>query len=268
MGPVGSRCGRPASRGGRVRPGLAGNGEVAARARAPQARVRARRRRPPSQGGHGFSGPHHWNGFSGPHRWNGFGAPRRWNGFSGPRCWNGFSGPHRWRRASRPAPGQARPSATPRACAARPPCTRADLWWADSLTSRRTGTRPGPHPARENGTYSSRERYLLAVRTVLITWTGQGPGCGSQAVRFSLPVGVSASCVGVGPSSAGPRAATWGCLLVVRGPGPGPEVAGEAVVAASGVFIGGLGGGVAHSSWYLGRAVGVIPTFSRPGRRR
>ena len=97
MGPVGSRCGRPASRGGRVRPGLAGNGEVAARARAPQARVRARRRRPPSQGGHGFSGPHHWNGFSGPRCWNGFGAPRRWNG---------FSGPHRWRRASRPAPGR------------------------------------------------------------------------------------------------------------------------------------------------------------------
>ena len=52
--------------------------------------------------------------------------------------------------------------------ARQPPCTRADLWWADSLTSRRTGTRPGPHPARENGTCSSRERYLLAVRTVLV----------------------------------------------------------------------------------------------------
>ena len=229
MGPVGSRCGRPASRGGRVRPGLAGNGEVAARARAPQARVRARRRRPPSQGGHGFSGPHHWNGFS------------------GPRC---------WRRASRPAPG--------RTCGGR---THSP---AGALAPAQGRTQPARTVLvrRENGTCSSRERYLFVVRTVLITWTGQGPGCGSQAVRFSLPVGVSASCVGVGPSSAGPRAATWGCLLVVRGPGPGPEVAGEAVVAASGVFIGGLGGGVAHSSRGAGRGGGVIPTFSRPGRRR
>ena len=185
MGPVGSRCGRPASRGGRVRPGLAGNGEVAARARAPQARVRARRRRPPSQGGHGFSGPHHWNGFS------------------GPRC---------WRRASRPAPG--------RTCGGR---THSP---AGALAPAQGRTQPARTVLvrRENGTCSSRERYLFVVRTVLITWTGQGPGCGSQAVRFSLPVGVSASCVGVGPSSAGPRAATWGvCWLCGSGPGSGRQ---------------------------------------------
>ena len=189
MGPVGSRCGRPASRGGRVRPGLAGNGEVAARARAPQARVRARRHRPPSQGGHGFSGPHHWNGF---------GAPRRWNG---------FSGPHRWRRAGRPAPGQARPSATPRACAARPPCTRAD---PGALAAR-----PEPRPTRENGTYSSRERYLLAVRTVVITWIGQGPGCGGRG---------ACQLRGGWPLTGWPCAATWGvCWLCGSGPGSGRQ---------------------------------------------
>ena len=142
MGPVGSRCGRPASRGGRVRPGLAGNGEVAARARAPQARVRARRRRPPSQGGHGFSGPHHWNGFSGPRCWRRPGAPAALH----------LGRPdHPLRREpaprGRPAPGRPRahwPPAQGRTQPARTVLVR-----------------------RENGTCSSRERYLLAVRTDL-----------------------------------------------------------------------------------------------------
>ena len=225
MGPVGSRCGRPASRGG-----------------SREARPRWERRSGGPRSGTAGQGTCSTPSPAIP------GRPRfQW---SSPLERFQWSSPlEASRRAGHPAPG--------RTCGGRTHSPAGAL-----------AAHPGPHPARENGTYSSRERYLWAVRTVLITWTGQGPGCGSQAVRFSLPVGVSASCVGVGPSSAGPRAATWGCLLVVRGPGPGPEVAGEAVVAASGVFIGGLGGGVAHSSWYLGRAVGVIPTFSRPGRRR
>ncbi len=243
MGPVGSRCGRPASRGGRVRPGLAGNGEVAARARAPQARVRARRRRPPSQGGHGFSGPHHWNGFS------------------GPRC---------WRRASRPAPGQARPSATPRACAARPPCTRA--------APGALAARPGPHPTRENGTYSSRERYLLAVRTVLVgrengsynvdrarTWLR---GSGRLLVAWGLTPHRLALCryvgcllvvwVGAGVRPSG-SASLSGCPLVVRGWGRrllGGRPWWLPVVCSSGAWV-----AVLHI--HPGVLVGMVASFQR-----
>ena len=48
---------------------------------------------------------------------------------------------------------------------------------------------------------------------------------------------------------------TWGRLLVVRG--PGPEVAG---VASGEAFVGGLGGGVAHSSW---APTGLLASFQR-----
>ena len=228
MGPVGSRCGRPASRGGRVRPGLAGNGEVATRARAPQARVRARRRRPPSQGGHGFSGPHHWNGFS------------------GPRC---------WRRPGAPAA----------------------LHPGGPVVGGLTHQQAHWHPPR--AAPSPRERYLFVARTVLVrrengsynvdrarTWLresgpgsdrqGQPPCRGVRQLRGSRPLIGWSLCRYVGVSAGGARikvgaAAGW-----------------EAVVAAGGVLVGGRGGGVAHSSWGPGRTVGVIPTFSRPGRRR
>ena len=127
----------------------------------------------------------------------------------------------------------------------RPPCTRADLWWADSLTSRRTGRPPRAAP-------SPRERYLFVARTVLVgrengtynvdrarTWLRESgrqvqPPCrGVRQLREGWPL------------TSWPRAATWGCLLVVRGPGPGPEVAGEAVAAAGGV-LSGAGEAVLH----------------------
>ena len=233
MGPVGSRCGRPASRGGRVRPGLAGNGEVAARARAPQARVRARRRRPPSQGGHGFSGPHHWNGFSGPRRRNGFGGPRRWNG---------FSGPHRWRHASRPAPG--------RTCGGRTHSPAGALAPAQGRTQPARTVLVG----RENGTYNvDRARTWLRESGRQV----QPPCRGVRQLRGSRPligwspcryVGVSAGgAEGRGPAGDPPEYDSgWPerCLLVVRPVGEW--------------------GGVAHSFWGAGRGGGVVPTVSRP----
>ena len=205
MGPVGSRCGRPASRGGRVRPGLAGNGEVAARARAPQARVRARRRRPPSQGGHGFSGPHHWNGFSGPRRRNGFGGPRRWNG---------FGGPHRWRRASRPAPG--------RTCGGRTHSPAGALAPAQGRTQPARTVLVG----RENGTYNvDRARTWLRESGRQV----QPPCRGVRQLRGSRPligwspcryVGVSAGGAGAGARAGGGRGGRGGCQWCVhRGPG-------------------------------------------------
>jgi len=134
----------------------------------------------------------------------------------------------------------------------RPPCTWADLWWADSLTSRRTGRPPRAAP-------SPRERYLFLARTVLVgrengsynvdrarTWL-RGSGClpaawesaphrlvpvplrgvsagcvgrdRGQAVRVSLPVGVSAGSAGVGGGGhwvGGRGGCRWG---VRRGPG-------------------------------------------------
>ena len=130
----------------------------------------------------------------------------------------------------------------------------------------------------------------------LIGWSpcryvGAPAGCGGrgrgQVLRVSLPVGVPASCVGAGLSPAGPvplRGVSAGCVGRGRGQavrvslpvgvsagsgGLGAAAAGwEAVVAAGGAFVGGLGGGVAHSSWGAGRAGGVIPTFFRPGGRR
>ena len=143
----------------------------------------------------------------------------------------------------------------------------------------RAGRPPGAAP-------NPRERYLFLARTVLVgrengsynvdrarTWL-RGSGClpvawGLAPHRLALCRYVGCLLVvwvgaGVRPSGS---ASLSGCPPVVRGPGAAAARR-EAVAVAGGVFVEGLGGGVAHSSWGPGGAVGVIPTFFRPGRRR
>ena len=97
---------------------------------------------------------------------------------------------------------------------------------------------------------------------------------------------VPASCVGAGLSPAGLDAATRGCLRWWRGAGrgrqpafqghggacwlrasrPGVAAAGqEVVVASGGVLVGGLGGGVAHSSWAPAGPLASFQRFPAPG---